>query len=355
MNFPTVIKQGLEGGVLSLDMGLPNLNQAIGGLKQGLSIGLAAAPKTGKTTLADYAFVISPYLYCEKNNMLDKIKWLYFSYEVSRVKKEFKFAAYFMFHDYGISEVEYEGEKYEMCADYLMGRLLTKEQNEDKLTYVRVSEEHNELAKKIYLNRITVLFGVWDEKGRLVEEGLIKIITVRKTPVEMKAIVHDYARNNGELTDTEYIPNDLSKFVIVIADHIRKIKLEKGLAMKQNVDKWLDITTEDRDKLNYIYINIIHSNRALANPDRLRVAGEWIFPTGDDSKDTGNIAEESTIFMTLFNANDEKYSLDKHMGHELKDYPHYRSLHITESRDTFCPTHLFYNMYGHVNLFTPLI
>ena len=69
---------------------------------------------------------------------------------------------------------------------------------------------------------------------------------------------------------------------------------------------------------------------------------------------TGNLAEESTILMTMFNPNDEKYNLEKHFEHELKDYPNYRSIHITESRNTPSPMHVFTNMYGGVNYFTPL-
>ena len=83
-------------------------------------------------------------------------------------------------------------------------------------------------------------------------------------------------------------------------------------------------------------------------------AGEFIFPTADDCKDSGNPAEECTIFMTLFNPNDEKYNLKKHFGVELAGYPNYRSLHITESRETECPVHIQTTMFGNINMFTPL-
>ena len=178
--------------------------------------------------------------------------------------------------------------------------------------------------------------------------------------------LEDYAQKHGEYkfeyyTDKNgqqkpfnrtYTEKNSDKFTIVICDHIRKPKRERGYSMKENVDKWLEYTTELRNECKFTFINIVHSNRNLANVDRLKFAGEFIFPTSDDSKDTGNVAEESTIFMTLFNPNDEKYNLPKHFGRLLKDYPNYRSLHITESRDTPSPVHIPLNMYGHINYFT---
>ena len=98
----------------------------------------------------------------------------------------------------------------------------------------------------------------------------------------------------------------------------------------------------------------MHSNRGVTNVDRLKMHGDKIFPTADDVKDTGNLAEESTILMTLFNPSDEKYNLTNHFGVELADYPNYRSLHITESRNTDSPVHIQLNVFGNVNYFEPL-
>jgi hypothetical protein len=91
--------------------------------------------------------------------------------------------------------------------------------------------------------------------------------------------------------------------------------------------------------------------------DRLKYAAEFIFPTADDVKDSGNLAEECNVLMSVFNPNDEKYNIDKHFGVDLRNgaFPNYRSIHITDSRDTECPVHVQTNMFGGINLFTPLI
>jgi hypothetical protein len=121
--------------------------------------------------------------------------------------------------------------------------------------------------------------------------------------------------------------------------------------MKENIDKWLEYSTFLRNICSFTFINVCHSNRAVANVERLRFAGEWIFPTADDVKDTGNLSEESTMLLTMFDPNDEKYNLTKHFGLELASFPNYRSIHVTESRYTGGPFHIQTNMFGNTNMF----
>lgn len=315
--------------------------------------------------------LISSYLYCEKLGMLELWEAIYYSYEIDRVGKEFKYAGFFFMYDHKITTFDYKGKTFQVCKEYLMGRMIFEE-SDDGIEYVKVSPEHEAILKIVYAQRIVPLFGEYDANGVKIKTGKIEFIDVPDNPTGMRNHIIRHAASRGEIlytpftaTDvngriskgkkmTGYVPTNPDLFTFIVTDHIRKIPKEKGYSLKENCDKWLEYSTEGRNLFKFTYFNIVHSNRALANPERLRQAGEWIFPTGDDSKDTGNIAEESTIFMTLFNPNDEKYNLEKHMNTPLADYPNYRSLHITESRDTECPTHIQLNMYGACNNFTQI-
>lgn len=370
-NFIEAFKAGKAGLNFGLTTGIDSLDRAINGIQRGASIGLAAAPKCGKTTFADFAFVISPYLQMLKLNKLNDIEWIYLSYEIDRVSKEFKFAAFFMAHDYNVWNYEYKGFTYGMDMDYLMGRKLHK-LSDSTSELIPVSSEHEIMLKEIYAKRIVPLFGEYDSYGRKIKAGKIDLIEEAENPTGIDKYLKSHARKNGKFITESYIilnekgqqevktriigytPNNPKKFTIVIIDHIRKPLRERGFTMKENIDKLLEYTTISRNICKYTHINICHSNRGITNVERLKFAGEYIFPTADDVKDTGNLAEESTILMTMFNPNDEKYNLEKHFGYELKDYPNYRSIHITESRNTPSPMHVFTNMYGGVNTFTSL-
>lgn len=370
-NFVETFKAGKLGKNFGLPTGIPALDEAINGIQRKHSYGLAAAPKVGKTTLADFCFVLSPYLYCLRKGTLDNIEWVYFSGEIDRVSKEYKFAAFFMYHDFGIGSVTYKNKVYPMCEDYLMGKLFHRIDNADS-EQVPILPEHENMLREIYANRIVPLFGEYSDKGEKISSGKITFIEDLENPTGLYKYLQHKASLEGDFKkEAYYITNDLGhreaktrivgyaphnpdKYTIVITDHIRKLKKERGFLTKENMDKWLEYTTILRNLCSWTFVNIGHSNRGIANVERLRFAGENIFPTADDVKDTGNLAEESTVLMTLFNPSDEKYNLKRHMKVDLAGYPNYRSLHITESRYTFCPAHIQCNMIGGINYFTPL-
>ena len=370
-NFVKAFLQGKEGDNFGLTTGITALDVAINKIQRGYSYGVAAAPKCGKTTLVDFSFVLNPYLEAERLNTIENIEWIYFSFEIDRISKEFKYAAFFMAYDFNVYTFIYKGTLYEMNQDYLQGKQLHK--NEDGTTeLIIIFPEHEEMLKEIYIKRIIPLFGEWDENGNCIRKGRILFIEDRENPTGMWKLIRKHAWSNGKVSTQNYevlsetgtlekrsrivgyTPNNPKKFTIVITDHVRKLKEERQWAIKQIIDKWVEYSTELRNLYKYTFVHVVHSNRNLSNTDRLKYAGEFIFPTGDDTKDSGNIAEECTVLMTLFNPNDEKYNITKHFGVELKEFPKYRSIHITESRYTDCPVHIQTNMYGGINMFTPL-
>lgn len=383
-NFIETFKRGKEGKNFGLSTGISVLDMAINGLQRKMTIGLAAAPKCGKTTFADYAFIIQPYLDAIKKNILHNVEWIYYSLEIDRVSKEFKFASFFMAHDYKQDTIRFRDKIFQMNPEYLMGKMVYK--HDDGTTeQIPITSEHEAFLKLVYTNRIIPLFGEYDTLGRRlakykevngvkveVDKPKITFIEEPENPTGINKYLIAHARLNGTFLEESYTtlddshktvtkkrivgytPNNPDKYTIVVTDHIRKLRPERGFSTKQNIDKYLEYTTFIRNICEYTFIHIIHSNRNMANVERLKFHGEFIFPTADDVKDSGNPAEECTVFMTLFNPSDEKYNIEKHMGVVLKDAPYYRSLHITESRNTQCPVHMQLNMYGGINTFESL-
>lgn len=370
-NFTETFLQGKAGKNFGLPTGITPLDKTINGIQKRYSYGVAAAAKVGKTTFVDFAFVLNPYLFMQKNDKLDNIEWIYFSYEIDRISKEYKFASFFMFHDFGVANFNYKNKIYAMTQDYLMGRATHQLEN-GELELIPVSEEHEEMLKVIYQTRIVPIFGEYDKRGQKLSKGKIDFIEEAENPTGRYKYLMSYAGQNGEFIRETYYTNDdqghrvaksriigytpknPDKFTVIITDHLRKLRRERGFTMKENMDKDLEYTTWFRNICSFTPVNICHSNRGLSNVERLKFAGENVFPTSDDVKDTGNLAEESTMLITLFNPNDEKYNLTKHMGVVLKDYPNYRSIHIAESRYTPCPVHIQSNMLGGINYFTSL-
>lgn len=376
MNFQTEFEKGQLGRNKGIPFGkgLENLTAAINGMQRAMIYGIAAGAKVGKSTLADAAFVLGPYLYAIENNV--NIEWIYYSFEIDRITKEFDFASYFLYHDYQICKIQLpegvtvKGESIiEISSDFLRGRL-----QDDDNNIIKVPEEIIDKLKLVYRNRIIPLFGEYNEMGEQISFGKIIFIDERDNPTGLRSYMMAYAERNGKWLKTPYttkdgekkfriagyIPNDPDKYVICVTDHLRKLKSERGFKKKETVDKWIEYQVELRNWCEFTFVDIIHLNRSMADVNRSKFMGDMLYPTADDIKDTGNLAEEANHVLTMFNPNDDKYNLTTHFGVKIKDlkknmlYPDMKTVHLVESRHTWFPQHFRYTMKGNVKSFEQL-
>ncbi len=111
-----------------------------------------------------------------------------------------------------------------------------------------------------------------------------------------------------------------------------------------------------RNWCHYTFVDIAHLNRNMDSVKRMEFNKEFLYPSGGDFKDTGNLSEEANYVYTMMNPNDQKYNLTKHFGLDLTNdaHPYVRSIHLVESRDTECPLHLHLDMYGGIKTFAEL-
>lgn len=372
MNFIQEFKKGQTGGNKGLPMGegLISLSNAINGVQKARMYGLAAPSKAGKTTLADYGFVLHPILHSMATG--EPVHVHYFSYEIDRVSKEFDFAAFFLNYDYGITHITLDpgvtknGEtEIPLSPDYLRGRVLS-----DQGEVIRVKESILNVLKVIYESRIVPIFGEYAENGLQITKGYITFIENRDNPTginkyllseaEKLGTLHKVSAGHGERI-VGYTPNDPTLTTIVIMDHLRKMLIERNFTMKQNIDKYLEYATEIKKICGFTFVPIIHLNRSLGNIDRLKAFTDMLFPTSDDVKDSGNLSEDCDYLFTLFNPNDERYNLDKHFGLKIKDskkrilYSSLRTIHLVESRHCEFPQHFRVNLYGGYKSFEKFI
>lgn len=372
MNLIEEFKKGQSGGNKGLPMGdgLANVSKSINGVQRGRIYGVAAAPKAGKSTFVDYAFVIQPFLYAIEHNI--PVEWIYFSFELDRISKEFDFATYFLYHDFGIETVQLEDGIFytsggkrnsfiSLSPDYLRGRL-----QDDNGNIIKVKDTIKDALKIVYDTRIIPMFGEYDSKGLQVKKGYIKFIEQKDNPTGIYKYLKKHAEKSGQFVSYQsgnvsriggYVANNPEKYTIIVMDHLRKLLNERGWQMKQSVDKMVEYMVELRNWCGYTFVPIIHTNRGMTDVDRIRHAGEELYPSSDDIKDTGNLAEDADYVFTIFNPNDERYRLKKHFGLELKDtkgnpfYPDMRTIHLVESRHCIFPQHFRANMLGNLKSF----
>lgn len=418
MNFRAAFEAGQKGSNKGLPMGegLKTISQAINGIQRGRIYTVGAAPKGGKSTLVDVGFCIEPALYVlvhnakikasmealvsklsvttditarntlnqeyeNFNNQLIDLEFIYNSYEIDRVSKEFDFVAHFLNTDFGIYQIFlpptklYKGNNFvSLSSAFLKGELEYDTLDPDApKEIITVPEDIIDKIKIVYKTRIIPLFGEYNEKGEKVSKGLIKFLEIKDNPTGVRNYLLEYAKENGEFLYKQtvkdgqtftrmigYKPKNPKKYVIIITDHLRKLLPERGFKMKETVDKFSEYAVEFRNTCNFTFVHIIHLNRALSDIGRRQFDDDRLFPQSDDIKETGNLSEDSNYIFTMFNPNDDKFNLTKHFGKTIRRpdksllYPFMRTIHLVESRHCVCPQHFRVNMYGDVKKFEPL-
>jgi replicative DNA helicase len=113
-----------------------------------------------------------------------------------------------------------------------------------------------------------------------------------------------------------YIPNDPTKIILMIKDHLGKIKREKNLNLKKEIiDKVSDDDGYFRDFYQSSSVQISQFNRDISNPMRIK-SGD-VEPMLEDFKDSGCTQEDADVVISLFDPSRYKvpdpsgYNLDK--------------------------------------------
>ncbi len=349
--------KGLAGENKGLPTGISKLDRAIHGVQKGVIIGLAGSPKSGKSSLADSAFVLSPYLYSLTRPDI-KLKIFYWSLEMDRTSVRFKAIAYFFNVDYNISTVTlpdgktYKGSSmFALSSSYLLGKLQDDDEND-----IRVSELHQKIVIDIIKNRINPIYGEYDAFGKKLSIGTVDIIEDRNdsNPTGIYNHLMDFAAKNGTFIyesyktkdgtirqrRTGYNPTNDNDRVIIVIDHMRALKRERSFSMKQNMDKLTEYQIIIRNLCNYTFVDILHLNRNISDIQRIKFNNEYLYPNDDDLKDSGNLSEDADYLITMFDATDDRYNIKKHFGMDIENIFNYRSMHLVRSRHSEAPVHI---------------
>lgn len=298
MNIKKAIQEGIEGRNDGLSQGLVKLDIALNGFQKGTSIALGAEPKVGKSALANFLWILQLYL----KNPNKKIKWIYYSFEMSRIETEARFIAFLL----------WERHRIDISYNKVLGREKDEEGNKKIL-----SEHELQCIDSIIKNDIYTLFGIYDDNGVKTQEGLIDFIEERTNPTGIRNDLMLYAKNNGEFIYETYDGEDKGKKVvkkrivgykendpelttIIFIDHIRAMAKERGYKMKENVDKMSEYHVWLRNICRFNFIFICHLNRGISDLDRLKYHKETLYPTGDDFKDLLQSSILGQLFINKF-------------------------------------------------------
>jgi len=125
--------------------------------------------------------------------------------------------------------------------------------------------------------------------NKLIKKGLISFYDRRMSVEQMQSVL------------LKSIPKD-DEYSIVMTDHLRKLLYKDYL--KKTIDDYSSMSVDLRNAYGFSFVHIIHLNRSISEGQRIRQFGNYIYPTSEDIKDTGNLSEDADYVFTIFNPND---------------------------------------------------
>lgn len=213
------VKRGMTGANTGLANGLKNVNKYIYGTHQARYYLIGADSSVGKTTVADFMFVLKAW---ESAKVLKKpIKIFYCSFEVGKVDKIARWVSYYIFHKFG--------ER--LPSDFILGRItgnLPTSKHEKLIMqgYAAV----NELMKDIvFVEDVIHPTKIFED---LIEAHFSKVGTVTR------ADVSDEDKKKGKKGYVKsYQPNDPDLMTLLVIDHLALTGSEQRLDTKGTMDR----------------------------------------------------------------------------------------------------------------------
>lgn len=279
------IQDGKSGNNLGLPIVLNNINKVLYGVQQARYYLVGADSGVGKTTFADFMFVLHGYIAAKREGR--KLKIFYYSFEISEEEKIAKWICF-------VSKFLFD---LPLHMDYVMGRIHG----------MTVSDEDQEVIDKCL--------------DFLAE--LLECVTFIDTPKNPTAIFHDaieYAEANGVVKRTDvvnkkvldeagkpkvvsyitgFIPNDPREIVMYLVDHVALCTSEQGYDTKQTMDLLSKYMVFIRNKFRFTPVMIQQFNTELQSVERRKFKSAALAPQRNDFGDSKYTYRDADIVFGL--------------------------------------------------------
>jgi len=318
------IQQGREGLNQGISTGLPKLDLLTYGVQRKWLSVISGDSGSGKSSLAFYTYVYSPFMQ-HINNPSINVNFLLFSFEMSAEVLFAKLLSVYIYEKY--QEVVSYDEILSLtgkCSDAHF-ELIT-----ESLPWLEELEKHCEIVDKpVTAKGLYAVCKEWSQKfGKYIETGTV-----------------------GEYTKTEYIPNDSKQYLIVVVDHIKLLSTSNGHTSKQEIDEACDYLIHFRNKCSFTEIIVQQLNRNFKSMER-RQNGFQLLQL-DDLSDSSGPAQAAETVIGIFHPFREK--LTRCEGYDIRQMKdRMRLCQILKNRFGLADKSIGVNFFGEINYWRDL-
>lgn len=312
----------------------PKLSNYLPGIIKGVYYITTAGTGVGKTQLAKYLFVRTPYDFIKKHPEANlKLKVLYFALEES--KEEF----------INTMIVAWLAEEHNIFIDVLDLNSMLNPIDQEIIDKIK---EGREYFKDLFdvvevIDSVSNPYGMYkycreysDKNGTHYWTQLEKV-----KEEDRKFITHQEYENLGSNKKgwkySHYKPFDENEYVIILSDHISLLTPEKDqntgvpMSLHQTMSKWsVDYCRKQITKhWKYVIVNI--QQQAAASEDIEHFKANKLEPSLAGMADNKLTSRDALVVLGLFAP--DRYQLNKYLGYDITKFQdNFRSLLILKNR-----------------------
>lgn len=330
----------LRGDINCIPSPFKSFRSDFPGIEQGKYYCVSGASKSGKSQITSYLFLYTPILYAYYHPEQVRIQIFYFPLEETPEKITIRFMCHLLYvlsdKKIRISPMKLQSVSKENMVDKEALDVL------NSLEYRSILDFYEDHVHFITERNPT---GCWKTINRYAQEaGIVHrkkvVIENKETGVKQEKEVFDY-----------YEPKDPDEYVEVIWDHQSLTELERGMTLKECIDKLSEYFMIFRNHYNYIPVMVAQQNSETISLEAFKA--NKIRPTLAGIADSKNVGKDCSVMLGI--TNPFAFELPDYLKYDITKLRGYaRFLEVVLNREGESNGVLAMYFDGATNYFAPL-
>lgn len=288
-----------EGSINCIPLPFNRFRQDFPGIEQERYYIVTGSPKSGKTQLMNYLFIYNTILYYYTHPDVLKVKVFFFPLEETPEDITIRFQAFllnYLTHGrYRISPTDMKStDERKPLPDEILHFMETNE------TFIKIMEVYEEVIT-FYDDRNPT--GIWKNVNSYAKtHGKFIPKTIEYEELDELGIKQ---KKTKEILDY-YVPDNPDEYVFIVVDHISLIEPEKGLSLRESINKLSDYMIRLRNRYHYIPVVVQQQNKETQNLEAIQ--SDNIRPTQIGLADSTSTGKDANVLIGITNPNAFKRS-----------------------------------------------
>lgn len=309
----------INGGINSIPSPFIRFNNDFVGVEQRTYFCITSTTKGGKSQFGSYTFIFEPLLYAYKHPEKVSYKVFYFILEETPERVLQRFMSYILYY--------LSNGNIRVSPRDLRSTKNNKPLSEEIITILK-SEEYKKIFEffesSIIFSTTANPTGIYKECKKYAED--------HGTIVTKKI---EYKGEAGEILESNifdhYIPNNPKEYKIIFIDHIGLIDTEKGMTLKQSMDKLSEYLAKYL-RNRYDFSPVVIQQQSFEGESTDSFINGRIRPSAQGLGDSKYIARDCDVLIGLFSP--FKYELKEYLGYDITKFrDNIRFMELLLSRD----------------------